>query len=242
MQRCLAIDVGNTRIKYAFFENGHLGETGMIDVLDVKTLEKFWHEKSVKYIILSSVRHLSKEIEEVIVENPDILVLNSDTNLPFENRYQTPDTLGKDRVAALAGAMAIFPGDHSLVIDAGTCITYDILEGGLIYLGGNISPGLNMRMKAMHDYTDRLPQVEVAERLPFIGEDTSSAMQVGGQQGAVLEMEGFIKIYKEKFGKLNILLTGGDASFFVKRMKTEIFAAPNLVLQGLYEILRYNVL
>lgn len=162
-------------------------------------------------------------------------------DLPFVIKYRTPDTLGLDRLAGVAGAWSQYRNETSLVIDVGTCIKYDLITKKGEYLGGNISPGLQMRLKAMHLMTSKLPQVEPYERYEAMGTDTVSALQVGACTGAIHEIEGFIKEYKKMFGKLNILLTGGDSHFFVNKLKTKIFAAPNLVLQGLNEILDYNV-
>ena len=128
-----------------------------------------------------------------------------------------------------------------LVIDAGTCITYDFIDSEGIYHGGNIAPGINMRLKAMFTFTESLPLVERKKLVSPIGKDTNSSLLTGGQLGAMLEMEGFIKLYKDKFGPLNVILTGGDANYFANKMKTKIFVNSNLVLVGLNQILNYNV-
>lgn len=241
MPNYLAIDVGNSRTKFAAFYNDELVESGELKEWSDTSLRKLIENMQAAYVILSTVKHLNDWVTALFDSNQNYLILSQDVELPFVNTYKTPETLGNDRIAAVAGAQALYPRQNSLIIDAGTCITYDLLKDGQVYLGGNISPGLHMRLEAMHKLTNRLPQVGISHRSLDIGTDTLSAMQVGAQSGAIYEMEGFIEKYKKILENLNILLTGGDLSFFVKRLKTRIFAAPNLVLQGLYEILKYNV-
>ncbi len=237
----LAIDVGNTRVKYGVFQGDRLVETGSVSHWHVPALQGLINKYDAPYVIISSGRHLTKKMEAFFNRNQRYWMLDHRSKLPFKNTYQSPETLGKDRMALVAGASKLYPHDNVLIIDAGTCITYDLLDCSNSFLGGNISPGLHMRLQAMHLLTDQLPQVELPQRSLSMGVDTDSAMQVGAAQGAVFEMEGFIQKYRKTFRKLNILLTGGDAPFFVKRLKTKIFVSPHLVLQGLNEILNRNV-
>jgi type III pantothenate kinase len=241
MDRRLAVDIGNTRIKIAVFSGKNLIHSGFVERLTVPALEKIIDEQQVTYVIISSVRHLTRRMVRFIEKNDRVYLLSVIMALPFSIEYTTPQTLGLDRLASVAGAWSLFPDQNSMVIDAGTCIKYEIITKQGIYKGGNIAPGLHMRLKAMHLLTSKLPHVPPYERYEAIGTDTVTALQVGACTGAIHEMEGFIADYKKIFGKLNILLTGGDRLFFVNKLKTEIFEAPNLVLQGLIEILDYNV-
>jgi type III pantothenate kinase len=170
-----------------------------------------------------------------------LVELTADTPLPFHNRYATPATLGKDRLAGIAGAYARFPAQNCLVIDAGTCITYDVLTAAGDFIGGNISPGIGLRFRALPVFTAGLPLVQPGEMSGTLGNSTESAIRNGVQLGALLEVEGVIARMRGEWDKLNVLLTGGDADFFAKNLKTLIFANPDLVLEGLNKILNYNV-
>ena len=164
------------------------------------------------------------------------------TALPFTLEYQSPDTLGKDRIAAVAGAQAQFPNQNTLVIDAGTCVTYDFLTAEGVYLGGAISPGVQLRLRAMNHYTNKLPLLnwDGIKRPQSVGNTTINSMLSGAVNGLVLEMRGFVERYEKQYKALKIVITGGDSNFFVKELKNGIFADPNLVLKGLNEILIYN--
>ena len=167
--------------------------------------------------------------------------LDTRTPLPVENRYATPETLGKDRLAAAIGAWAQYPGQHCLVVDAGTCLTLDLVTAEGSYLGGNISPGVRMRLRAMHAFTARLPQVDVGAYKALLGQSTESALQNGGLLGAVLEIEGLASRLSDSYPGLITVLTGGDAAILAERLKSKIFVHLNLVLEGLNKILEYNV-
>ncbi|MCL4118251.1 UNVERIFIED_CONTAM: hypothetical protein GTU68_012152 [Idotea baltica] len=208
--------------------------------LNVPTIVRLRKKYGASYVIVSTVKHLTKRMLEYIERDPTCFLLSPFMKLPFSISYKTPETLGLDRLAGIAGAWARFPKGNSLVIDAGTCIKYDLITSDGSYLGGNISPGVRMRLEAMHLLTSKLPQVEAPERYERVGTDTASALQVGACTGSAYEMGGFITDYKKMFGKLNILLTGGDSHFFVNHLKTKIFEHPHLVLEGLNEILDYN--
>lgn len=237
----LAIDQGNTKTKWAVFRGKRLLKQNVLGRLTMANFKSLINDQDPSYVILSSTRHLSKSMQRYFSVRANHFILSEKLKFPFVIEYGTPNTLGKDRIAGVAGAWSIFPEENSLVIDAGSCITYDLVTATGRHLGGNISPGLHMRLNAMHRFTDKLPQVEINQNVGCMGIDTESALQVGAQMGAIHEIQGFLEAYKEKLIKLNILLTGGDAHFFVNRMKTKIFAAPQLVLQGLNEILEYNV-
>jgi len=237
----LAIDIGNTRTKLGVFEEQRLVQVAVWEQWTIVELNNFLTNHSVQNVIYSTVGQLSTEKEHYLKEECQALELTATTPLPFINTYHTPETLGKDRLAAVAGALELHKGINCLVIDAGTCITYDLLTAAGEYVGGNISPGLTMRLRAMHHFTARLPLVERQQPTEKIGKSTVTAMQIGGGWGTILEMQGVIDHFKKKFGTITIVLTGGDTDFFVNSLKSEIFVHQNLVLIGLNKILNYNV-
>lgn len=232
----LAIDIGNTRIKLALFKDNKLFQKLIWDSWSVEKIEELAYNHFVKKIILSSVKPVETRILSFLKNNFDFIELTSETPIPISNKYQTPKTLGKDRLAAVIGAYRLFPNKNCLVIDAGTCITYDLLNNQGEYLGGNIAPGINLRMRAMHEFTAKLPLIERGEQNQIWGISTETALRNGGQYGAVYEMQGFIDVCEKEFGRMEVILTGGDADFFGKALKRKIFVRPNLVLWGLYEV------
>ncbi|MCU0448550.1 MAG: type III pantothenate kinase [Bernardetiaceae bacterium] len=170
-----------------------------------------------------------------------VLEMKPELPVPLHNDYLTPHTLGMDRLAAAIGAAALFPATHLLVMDAGTCITYDLVEASGTFLGGSIAPGLKMRFKAMHHFTARLPLLEPApEPIALTGRSTAEAMQSGAVLGLVAEIEGFIAHYQQLYPNLQPIITGGDAPYLAKRAKPAIFASQTLVVQGLNEVLLFN--
>ena len=241
MTTYFSVDIGTTLVKVAHFRESELVHIQRQSRFNTTSLAVLARKFPDAYVIISSVRHLSNDMQEVIAQHSRVFYLDDNLVLPIKILYETPETLGKDRIAAVVGAWSHFPSENSLVIDAGTCITYDLVLQDGSYLGGNISPGIRMRLNAMHLMTKKLPKVEHRDDLPPWGTTTETAMQVGASLGSLKEMEGFIKDYRKKFGKLNILLTGGDSHFFVNRLKSKIFASPNLVLEGLNKILQHNV-
>jgi type III pantothenate kinase len=206
-----------------------------------QNLFNWLYNHPVENIILSSVGHVPDGLIEALKQENTLLVLDENTPIPVENRYMTPATLGRDRLAAVVGAWELFPQKNILVIDAGTCITYDLLLAPGIYLGGNIAPGMGMRLQAMHVFTANLPEAPRPQDFMLIGNSTESALQNGGQWGAILETEGLIARCEEVYGELTLIATGGDAEHFEKNLKRKIFVNPNLVLIGLNKILNYNV-
>lgn len=208
-------------------------------------LQELAYNQKVENVILSNTAEVPTEVEQFLKKNYFYLHLSTETPLPITIHYKTPHTLGRDRIAAAAGAAHLFAGENSLVIDAGTCITLDVVSAKGEFLGGNISPGIEMRLKAMHHFTSKLPEVSrwpmTLSDCPLLGDSTKNALRNGGELGALLEVRGFMEMCRRKFRPLNVVFTGGDADFFVKNLKTKIFAHPNLVLIGLDKILRYNV-
>ena len=238
----LCIDIGNTRSKYAVFDLDKLVESGIWKKCSVSKLRNIQIEyPAIQRIIISTVTLLGKAVQNEIKKYPDrYLLLDHTTPVPIKNRYKTPETLGRDRLAAVVGANAQFPKRGSLVIDAGTCIKYDYISPKAVYKGGSISPGMQMRLDAMHHFTAKLPLVEPFDYKGIMGIDTESAILTGAQLGALSEIRGMIASYVEKYGRIKVIITGGDAIFFAKRLKRKIFVSPNLVLIGLNNILNFN--
>lgn len=239
----LTIDIGNSTTKYAIFDNFQIIQSGIIESMQKKFLVKLFNEFSITSIIVSSVGELlSAEIVEIIELNSVKLIdFDQNTRLPFMNLYKTPETIGKDRLAAIAGALYHYPQENVLVIDAGTAITYDILTDKQEFLGGNISLGIKMRFKALNFYTKRLPLIEHKDAFEFIGANTSEAIASGVLNGILYEVDGMIDSCNERFKSMRTVFTGGDTYFFDSNLKNRIFAHPNLVLEGLNYILEYNV-
>jgi type III pantothenate kinase len=231
----LIIDAGNTYVKAALF-NGD----AMLFVFSFQRGEN-WHDKLEGYkpekVIVSNV---GEHFADLYFEEVPTLILNENTPLPIGNDYETPHSLGKDRIAAAVGAWNRFKKNNILIIDAGTCITYDIVNNNGIYLGGIIAPGMYMRLQAMNHFTARLPLPEWDENAPLVGTDTISCMQSGAVNGILSEAEGIIRRMDEKYSDLQVVICGGASSFFESKLNYRIFAAPYLVLEGLNSILIYN--
>ncbi|MCB0628751.1 MAG: type III pantothenate kinase [Saprospiraceae bacterium] len=237
----LTIDIGNTRVKTGLFSSLDLIEKQAWEIDGLPDIITYATNHQVQNVILSTVGNpIDPVLDAEFSQRFYYLQLTHRTPLPINNAYSTPETLGKDRLAAVIGAWQLYPGENCLVIDAGTCITYDLLREDGVYLGGNISPGLAMRFRAMHEFTARLPLVDRSDPSESIGQSTETAMQIGGQLGTSLEMDGFIRLFRDQYGSLRVLLTGGDADFFAKVLKSQIFVNSDLVLKGLNKILTYN--
>jgi len=242
----LVLDLGNTKHKLAIFDGNTLVALEITEQLLPEHLEQAFQNFSVTNAILCSVDHYDEVLATVLGENIPFIHLSHTTLLPITNAYTTPTTLGKDRLSAAVGANALFPGKNVLSIDAGTCLKYDFTDSQAVYHGGAISPGLNMRLRAMHNFTARLPLIvptNLAE-IPLnklIGNDTNASMLSGALNGALFEVDGTISAYLEKYSDLVVVITGGDAAFFELHAKSRIFARPNLVLEGLNTILNYNI-
>lgn len=239
----LVLDLGNTFGKIAVCEGRDVVESIGYQKITSKEIDYFVSRYTdLKGVIVSSVVNHSREIIDFLGNIFDLCVeLNSATRLPVVNRYQTPDTLGYDRIAAVVGAHTIFPGENVLVIDSGTAITYDLVTAEGEFMGGNIAPGLEMRFKALHKFTNKLPLLEAEkEEINLIGTSTSEAIQSGVINGLLFEIEGFITSIMQEYPKLQVVMTGGDAKFFEKKVKSSIFVNLNLNLIGLNRILDYN--
>jgi type III pantothenate kinase len=238
MNNCV-IDWGNTLIKAGIFVEGEL--IARYEVPEAKELIERLGRTNIDQVIVSSVSHDPQWVVDELSSLKRSIVLDASTPLPFNNHYITKGTLGNDRKAAVAGAQKMFPEASSLVIDIGTCITYDIIENGRDYRGGMISPGVHIRLKGMHIFTGRLPEIDKIDEVPdWEGLTTRESMLSGVINGITAEIEGVIKTSKSKKGELQVIMTGGDRLFFESRVKEDIFVAPEIVLIGLNGILEFN--
>ncbi len=238
----LVIDIGNTRTKFSVFNRGEVLITVPVEEFKPEHIDVLKKEYlDLNRAILSSTQGCSEELRIALQNNFEIFIeLNEDTPLPVQNCYQTKETLGRDRIAAAVGAFDLYPGTNCLIIDAGTAITYDIINDKKQYLGGNISPGIDMRFKALHRFTAKLPLVESEELNKLYGTTTEEAIRAGVQNGVVFEVDGAIEVFKEFYRNLNVIITGGDVEFFDKKLKNSFFVHFNLIALGLNRILEYN--
>lgn len=239
MSTRLIIDIGNTAIKASIWNSENTLEK--FKVFDEQTLVDFLKDRRFQKAILANSGECTQATMQVIQQScENLVILGASTPLPFKNRYSTPQTLGRDRIAAVAGAIAEFANQNVLVIDLGTCITYDVYLNDKGYLGGAISPGMKMRFKAMHEFTHALPLVEETTHWNIIGDSTKSSMQTGVLQGILSEIEKYIEEIENKFGHIQVCFTGGDAKYFDTKLKTSIFVDSYLTSKGLLSILDYN--
>ena len=232
----LMIDMGNTKTKYAYFVDGCIKEKGSCKPEDTS---KIIHDYSgiVKNIMLSSVRPIPKSIlSKSKNRGCRLIILSSKIEMPFKILYKTPKTIGADRLALVAGAVFGFSNKPVLIIDAGTCITFDFVDSKTKYLGGSISPGLQMRLNALSNQTSALPSVKLSEPQDLIGCSTEESILSGVVNGAIKEIDGTIDAYKKRYPDAMVVITGGDASFFDKKLKNSIFADEDILLKGMYFI------
>ena len=238
----LVIDIGNSRTKIALFNAHDLMFNVPIDHLTVDHVRMLKEEHpQLTRAVLSSVKPYDEDLKHVLQDEfYQFLELDHHTELPIENLYETPETLGKDRLAAAIGANELFPDQNLLVIDAGTAITYDLVSEKNQFIGGNISPGLEMRFKALNHYTGKLPLVTYKDDFEPIGRNTTDAIRAGVQSGILYEMAQNIDFFNRNYQNLHIIMTGGDSNFFDKKLNYSIFVHFNLTLIGLNRILEHN--
>jgi len=238
----LIIDVGNTYAKLAVFDDGQIIEKNIIKnkhlVSNIKKLTK--EHPRLENAILSSVGELKDSTIKFIQSHLDVLVLNSNSKLPFKNLYKSPKTLGVDRIALVCASIKHNPNNNVLIIDAGTCITYDFVTAKNEYLGGAISPGIRVRYQSLNNLTANLPLLETKQPINIIGNSTKNSIHSGVIFGILNEIDGVISEYKVKYDDLTVILTGGDANFLSKQLKSSIFANSNFLLEGLNFILDFN--
>lgn len=238
----LVIDIGNSRTKIALFNQDDLMFNVPVNRLTVAHLQMLKDEHpQLNKAILSSVRERDEELVGYLSQNfSQFIELDERTGLPILNLYESPETLGKDRLAAAVGAYELFPGRNLLIIDAGTAITYDLVNENGEFLGGNISPGLEMRFKALNHFTGKLPLVTPSDDADLFGKNTISAIRSGVQNGVLYEMNQTIELFNKNYQNLQIIMTGGDSNFFDRKLKYTIFVHFNLTLIGLNRILEHN--
>jgi type III pantothenate kinase len=238
----LVIDAGNTAVKLAVFDKEKLLSQEVWAYNEVLSALEFLFKThpDISHILLSAVGPWHFNLEQWLPESCTLVQLDESTKLPFQLVYDTPETLGKDRIALAAAAISSYPGTNVLVIDAGTCITYDLITDEKEYRGGAISPGVQMRYRALHEGTARLPILspEIPEQL--IGTSTKKSIHSGVVFGITFEIQGVIEQYQSLFPDLTVILTGGDAQFLSKQLKNTIFAHSNFLLQGLNFLLEHN--
>jgi type III pantothenate kinase len=237
----LAIDIGNTNIKTAVFEGDKLLRYYSFDKCETLNNFKkiFIENKNIHFSITSSVGNIEEESINYLKANTIFLEVNHQFQFPFSNMYTTPTTLGVDRMVLMAGAALLYSKKNVLVIDCGTCVTYDFINKNEEYFGGAISPGLNMRYKALHTFTAKLPLLKNSLPKDFLGESTNESIYSGVVNGLLHEIDGFISQYSLKFQHLTIILTGGDAEFLAKSLKSTIFAHSNFLLESLNALFHY---
>jgi type III pantothenate kinase len=236
----LVVDIGNSSTKLAVYEGRKRLSVSRINELSCEELGKKLSGFKIKRAIVSSVKVLPSYISDLFFTNiPDVHVLSYKSKLPFKIEYETPETLGTDRIAAVAGAFILFPGAEILIIDAGTSITFEFLSAD-IYKGGNISPGLEMRFKALNKYTGKLPLVSSTVDFTFPGRNTADAIKAGVVMGVVYELNEYIRLFEKMHTDNKIILTGGDSGYLKDKIISEHIYIPDLVTDGLNYILEYN--
>jgi len=237
----LAIDVGNTLVKLAVFDGDNLLSLHKYNDLNSEIVEELFQQyPDIGSAIIASVRDIPVEINALLSRYVKLTKLSCNTPLPFAIDYNSKESLGADRIAAVAAAKQLYPGKDLLVIESGTCITYDFISADGIYHGGSISPGMEMRFQALHNFTDKLPLIEAVRDPELTGKTTEASIQSGVINGMIAEIEGVISRYESNYEYLTIILSGGNLDYFDKNLKNNIFAVPNIVLTGLNIILEFN--
>lgn len=239
----LCIDWGNTSVKASIFQDERLAEIRTFSGADAETeLSSLINQYKPVKAILASVTNHPAAIEDMVKSQvKSYIKLDGNTRLPVMSAYATPETLGADRLALAVGAWAVYPDKNTLIVNVGTCITYNFTQKNKTFRGGAISPGLHMRLKAMHEFTDKLPLVPVEGELLLLGYDTATCMRSGAVFGMACEIDGMVNEYAAQYQDFNAILTGGDAAFFAGKLKSKIFADSELLSRGLNLILNYNV-
>jgi len=236
----LCFDFGNTRLKTAFFQNAKLAEVIVIENDEIATIGSILEKFNAQKAILSSVINHNPEVETLLAKKTKFHKLSHLSKLPFTTPVGKPETIGADRLALTAAVVYFFPKQHNLVIGMGSCITYNFINADHEFLGGGISPGMEMRMKSLDQFTAKLPIVKPDGNVPLVGYDTVTNILSGVVMGMAKEIDGFIDVYKERYGNFNVHLTGGDLVYLAPHLKNQIFADPELIFKGLYAISEVN--
>ena len=236
----LCFDFGNTRLKYAVFDNNAQRRVEVLPNDEPATLEAILDQYQPGRSILSSVISHNPAVEIILAKHTAFHKLSHLTQLPFTTPVGKPETIGADRLALSAAAVQLFPGKNNLVIALGTCITYNFINKFHAFIGGGISPGMDMRFKSLNTFTALLPVIKEDWNFPLIGYDTRTNILSGVIIGMAKEIDGFIDAYSERYGNFNVLLTGGNCSYFEPHLKNRIFADTDLLFKGLYALSECN--
>lgn len=239
----LILDIGTTYIKIAIFSKSEMLFRESLPEISPEYISTIaGNFPGIRNSIISSVRKRDVSLLEYLNKDFEFTIeLSEKTPLPVKNQYRSPATLGYDRLAAVVGANTMFPGTNILVVDIGSALTIDFINSANEYHGGNISPGMMMRYRALHEFTSNLPLEYPNDSQEFMGSDTPGAIISGVQNGLILELEGYINRFSEKKKGLKVILTGGDAEFFAEKISFKVITDPNLTLKGLNRILEYNL-
>lgn len=240
MTRTVCLDFGNTRLKAAVFAGAAIEKTVTLDDAGTRPLQLLLQQYKPQRSILSSVVDHDPAIEELLKKETAFHRLSNLSKLPFTIPVGKPETMGADRLALAAAAVHFFPNKNNLAIALGSCITYNFINQQHEMMGGSISPGLEMRFRAMHQFTAKLPMAKPTWNVPLIGYDTETNLQSGVVLGMAKEIDGIVELYQNRFGNFNVLLTGGDIAYFGPHLKNKIFADPDLIFKGLYAISQSN--
>jgi type III pantothenate kinase len=236
----LCFDFGNTRLKAAYFRDSVLQEIVVLNDESIDTLELWLNKFHAEKSILSSVIDHNKQVESILSSKTKFHKLNHLSKLPFTTPVSKPETIGADRLALAAAAVHFYPGKNNLIIGLGTCITYNFITKTREFIGGAISPGMEMRLKSLNHYTAKLPLLKADWNVPLIGYDTDTNILSGVVIGMAKEIDGVVNAYEQKYGNFNSLLTGGDIGILASHLKKKIFADPELIFKGLYAISEVN--
>ncbi|HEU4573964.1 MAG TPA: type III pantothenate kinase [Chitinophagaceae bacterium] len=236
----LCFDFGNTRLKAAVFAAAQIREIIVLENDSPETIEKLLSQYRPVKTILSSVINHNPALEQLLAQQTIFHKLTYQTKLAFTTPVGKPETIGADRLALAAAAVYYYPQQHNLIIGMGTCITYNFINKYHEFLGGAISPGLEMRLKSLNQFTAKLPLIKADSNVPLIGYDTATNILSGVVMGMANEIDGFVEAYRQKFSNFNVLLTGGDIAHLAPHLKSKIFADPDLIFKGLYAISEVN--
>jgi type III pantothenate kinase len=237
----LCFDFGNTRLKCAVFADRELQEVIVLENGEPETVAALADRHSASYSILSSVIHHDIAVEEVLRTKTKFHKLDHHSKIPVTTPVGKPETIGADRLALVVGIDTLFPGRHNLAIGLGSAITYNFINKNKEFMGGGISPGMEMRFKSLHTFTAKLPLIKADWNFPLVGYDTRTNILSGVIFGMAREIDGMIELYEEKYSNFNVVLCGGDAVFFADFLKKKTFVEPDLLYKGLFSIAQYNL-
>ena len=236
----LVLDVGNSLLKIALFEKSELIQKFKFSENYKRNIEDIISKNNVTHSIISNVGRIDDSIINILKESTNLLLVSNQLKVPFTNLYKSKNTLGQDRLALVSAAAFKFPKENVLIVDVGSCITYDFKNNNNEYLGGGISPGISMRFKSLNTFTSNLPLIDFDSIHQLIGNNTKNSINSGVINGTISEINGIIQQYREEFKNIRIILTGGDSNFLLKRIKNTIFADRNFLLIGLNKLLEDN--